>query len=139
MRIMVVLVGFLGVLVGQNLALAGAGGDVSWGYSGATGPLKWGTLSPKYALCQNGEKQSPIDLKWKKVTEARNLQFFYHKTPVQVLDNGHTIQVNVPPGNTVKIDGAPFELLQFHFHAESEHTLSGKRFPLIDRLWHIII
>jgi carbonic anhydrase len=28
------------------------------------------------------------------------------------------------------VDGLRFDLLQFHFHSSSEHTLNGKSYPL---------
>ncbi|MFZ1181259.1 MAG: carbonic anhydrase family protein [Herbaspirillum sp.] len=47
-----------------------------------------------------------------------------------VVDNTHTVQVNVLPGNFATIRGRRFQLQQFHFHAPSEHTLNGVRYPL---------
>src|SRR4029079_14578902 len=35
-----------------------------------------------------------------------------------------------PKGDTLSIGGVPFELAQFHFHAPSEHTVSGQHFPV---------
>lgn len=46
------------------------------------------------------------------------------------MNNGHTIQVNVSAGNTLKLDGDTFTLQQFHFHAPSENEIDGKQFPL---------
>lgn len=47
-----------------------------------------------------------------------------------VVDNTHTIQVNVLPGNFSTIRGRRFQLLQFHFHTPGEHTLNGEHYPL---------
>src|SRR5688572_20508283 len=33
-----------------------------WGYAGEDGPTAWATLSPVYALCGNGQAQSPINI-----------------------------------------------------------------------------
>jgi carbonic anhydrase len=45
---------------------------------------------------------------------------------MKILNNGHTIQVNVAPGSTAIVNGQRYDLLQFHFHHPSEHLLSGK-------------
>jgi len=34
--------------------------------------------------------------------------------------------VNYDPGSTIVVDGISYELIQFHFHTPSEHTISGK-------------
>jgi len=54
----------------------------------------------------------------------------YQKMPLTIVHNGHTIQVNTPPGSKLEINGATYELLQFHFHHPSEHLLSGKAFDM---------
>jgi len=33
-----------------------------WQYSGEYGPARWGALRPEYALCDRGQRQSPIDI-----------------------------------------------------------------------------
>ncbi|MGM0512081.1 MAG: carbonic anhydrase, partial [Pseudomonadota bacterium] len=48
----------------------------------------------------------------------------------QIVNNGHTIQVNVSEGNTLQLDNDTFTLQQFHFHAPSENEIDGKQFPL---------
>jgi carbonic anhydrase len=53
-----------------------------------------------------------------------------------VSNNGHTFQVNVDKGSSIKVDGKTFELLQFHFHTPSEHTVDGRPFPLELHLVH---
>jgi len=45
-------------------------------------------------------------------------------------NNGHTIQVDCDPGSTVIVDGFEYNLLQFHFHHPSEHTIDGRYFPM---------
>jgi len=55
---------------------------------------------------------------------------------VDVIDNGHTIQVNYDAGSTVVVDGTSYELKQYHFHAPSEHTVDGQHFPMEMHLVH---
>ena len=36
--------------------------QVHWGYQGGTQPEQWGKLSPEFALCDSGMRQSPINI-----------------------------------------------------------------------------
>jgi carbonic anhydrase len=48
------------------------------------------------------------------------------------VNNGHAIQVNVPVGSTL-VGGAlsgTYNVLQFHFHAASEHRVNGGSYPV---------
>jgi carbonic anhydrase len=53
-----------------------------------------------------------------------------------MIDNGHTIQMTYEPGSSLVMAGAEFKLVQFHFHAPSEHTLNGRHLPLEIHLVH---
>lgn len=104
--------------------------NVKWGYGGKWGPLQWANLSHEFAKCGQGKAQSPIDLKWSQAHDARQLTFMYKPTQLQIVDDGQTIKVSPDKGSYLLIDGRRFDLLQFHFHAQSEHTFSGHHFPL---------
>jgi carbonic anhydrase len=52
------------------------------------------------------------------------------------VDNGHTIQVNVDAGDTLTLGDQVFNLLQYHFHSPSEHTVNGEHFPMEMHLVH---
>jgi carbonic anhydrase len=101
-----------------------------WSYSGVTGPQYWGTLSDKYKMCSTGTRQSPIDLRYQRPAGEGNLKFDYRASAWEVVNNGHAIQVNFEKGNHFYHNGHKYELLQMHFHAPSEHTLSGRSFPV---------
>ncbi len=105
-------------------------GTAHWGYSGSEGPEHWGGLSDEYAVCGTGRAQSPIDLAEAEHSGLAELRFDYRPVPLEILNNGHTVQVNVPSGNFMRIGRRSFELLQFHFHTPSEHQVSGKAFPM---------
>ncbi|KAB8031955.1 carbonic anhydrase [Fluviispira multicolorata] len=110
--------------------MANADKAVHWSYEGATGPAKWGTLKHEFQSCIAGKKQSPVDVKSKeskKNDEIPVLSFAYFSTPLNILNNGHTIQVNYEKGSKLTINHDVYELLQFHFHTPSEHALDGKR------------
>src|SRR5262245_26126478 len=72
-----------------------------WSYNGATGPAKWGTLEEDYHSCAQGKVQSPIDIKDSEASTADlpAIDFEYKPSPLRIIDNGHTIQVNYAPGS----------------------------------------
>ncbi|MBI3804051.1 MAG: carbonic anhydrase family protein [Nitrospirae bacterium] len=97
-----------------------------WEYIGKEGPEHWGEIDPQFEKCKTGHNQSPIDITSAKPEKLSPIQFDYKAAPVALINNGHTIQVNVPKGNTITVNGKKYELLQFHFHSPSEHKISGK-------------
>jgi carbonic anhydrase len=96
----------------------------------------WGALSAEFATCSSGTQQSPIDLTAPSVIGLTNLGFNYGPTNGTVVNNGHTIQVNLEAGNSVVLDGKTYGLAQFHFHLPSEHTVDGAPAPLEVHLVH---
>ena len=127
-----------GILGGMLLmaAAAQAGHAVHWGYMSEEGPDRWGQLSPAYSSCANGRNQSPVDLKGFIEAELPPLELQYRKNGNEVLNNGHTIQVNYLPGSVLKVNGREFELKQFHFHAPSENHIEGRSYPMEMHLVH---
>lgn len=104
-----------------------------WGYEGEMGPDKWGT---KYATCGNGKSQSPVNITGPFEKSATALKAEYKPGVLRIVNNGHTIQVNVPPGNFLKVGGESYELLQFHFHRPSEEQIDGKPMAMVAHLVH---
>ncbi len=100
-----------------------------WTYSGSEGPDNWAKLSPDFAAC-NGKNQSPIDLTGFIEAELAPIVFNYVAGGNEILNNGHTIQINYQPGSTIVVDGISFTLKQFHFHAPSENWIKGQSYPL---------
>ena len=119
-------------------ARAGNGAVVDWAYLGEGGSTHWGSLSPDYKLCDSGIEQSPIDVVNPLKMGLTDIIFKYAATPGKIINNGHTIQVNFAAGNgnTIVVDGILHELLQFHFHAPSEHTIAGASFAMELHLVH---
>jgi carbonic anhydrase len=60
----------------------------------------------------------------------------YKEGPLKILNNGHTIQVNVEPGSTLKINKDVYNLLQFHFHRPSEEQIDGKPMAMVAHFVH---
>ncbi len=107
-----------------------------WTYEGETGPEHWGELDPSYETCGSGKSQSPIDLTNADAQDLQNIVFHYQPTRIHLVNNGHTIQVNYDPGSYIEVEGKRYDLLQFHFHAPSEHAVDGKLYPLEMHLVH---
>lgn len=107
-----------------------------WSYEGDHGPEAWGDLKPEYSLCKTGAHQSPVDLIYKKPQSNRPIKVSYQETTTRVIDNGHTVQLNFDPGNTIELDGVTYQLTQAQFHTPSEHTISGNRLPMELQLIH---
>lgn len=115
---------------------ASASGGAHWGYSGEAGPDNWGKLEADYAACATGMKQSPIDLANFVEADLKPIDFAYKPGTTEIINTGHTVQINYAPGSSITVDGRSFELKQFHFHAPSENTINGKHFPLEGQLVH---
>jgi carbonic anhydrase len=107
-----------------------------WSYDGLGGPEAWGRLKPEFAKCSSGLRQSPIDLRDGIQVELDPVQFSYQPSRFRVIDNGHTVQVNVAPGNFIEANGRRYELQQFHFHRPSEERIDGKQFDMAVHLVH---
>jgi carbonic anhydrase len=108
-----------------------------WSYSGEDGPQQWGNLSADYLMCSMGRNQSPIDLSGAVDADLGELILDYpNRGIVGEVNNGHTIQENLHPGNFATIQGRQYEAKQFHFHSPSEHRIDGKTFPLEIHIVH---
>ena len=136
-----------------------------WTYSSPrTGPFNWGNLDPAYAACSSGHRQSPVDFKI--VDPIRhpaaaalpsavhtdpnlshilfnylpsNVTLIHHANVTHIdstINNGHTIQVNYERGSEIFVNEQRFDLIQFHFHSPSEHTLNGRHFDMEMHLVH---
>lgn len=103
--------------------------SAEWAYSGEHGPEYWAELSGDYAACA-GAEQSPIDLVATHSATTEAIETNWQSFVSEVVNNGHTIQANAPAGSHTLFGGERYELLQLHFHAESEHTADGKSFPM---------
>eukprot|EP01084_Bolivina_argentea_P225536 381105_1 len=97
-----------------------------------------------------GQSQSPINiissctshetnLMKKAEFESNPLKFNYPSKVEKctILNNGHTVQVNIGSKCTLNINGETYELKQFHFHTPSEHTIDGKQYEMEMHLVHL--
>lgn len=110
--------------------------DKHWSYTGETGPENWAKLSSSFAACGTGLNQSPIDIGKTVAAELEELRFDYKSKSTEIVNNGHTLQINVGPGSSMRVGNDVFQLLQLHFHSPSEHLLDGEKFPLEGHFVH---
>lgn len=108
-----------------------------WSYSGQGAPAHWGELEPGFSLCKSGQQQSPVDIR----PEAANgkpapLEFSYSASAAEVVNNGHTVQVNLNQAGGFQLEGTQYKLLQFHFHTPSEEKIAGTAYPLVAHMVH---
>jgi len=115
--------------------MAGSGHTKHWSYEGDTGPAHWGDFS---ATCAQGMQQSPINIEMSDVIKGdlKPIGFHYDTSGTSIKNNGHAIQVNIPQGRYIVVDGERFNLLQFHFHSPSEEQINGKNLDMVAQLVH---
>ena len=93
------------------------------------GPPQWGNIG--YPVCGQGMSQSPVNIDLREVGVLRGapLKLRYQVSELAVENNGHAVEVVIPPGvtNTLQIGGDRYSLTQFHFHAPAEHTINGRQ------------
>lgn len=116
----------------------GHGGEAHWTYEGDNGPEVWGKLKPEFNLCATGKRQSPINIEDGATLQgpAEPVRFDYTPSNGTVVNNGHTIQVDVQGENAITVRGSTFRLVQFHFHTPSEEQINYKRFAMVVHLVH---
>ncbi len=118
---------FAGALLAQE-----HGDTPHWTYETGSeeGPANWGELSEEFALCSTGKTQSPIDVAATIAVDISDIEFNYGPSALNILNNGHTIQVMYDAGSSITYNGVTYDLVQFHFHHPSEHTLNGDVAPM---------
>lgn len=121
---------------GPGRGKAGDPAQRHWSYSGEVGPQAWGGLRAEFSLCSSGQRQSPIDIREGLAVDLEPIRFDYQSSHFGVIDTGHTVQVNVAPGNFIELAGRRFELQQFHFHRPSEERIDGRQFDMVVHLVH---
>lgn len=108
---------------------------IHWSYEGEGGPENWAKLDPKNQACAVGQRQSPIDIREGIKVDLEPVQFDYRPSSFRIIDNGHTVQVNVGD-SSITLTGKTYELIQFHFHRPSEEKVNGRNFDMVAHLVH---
>lgn len=103
---------------------------IDWTHNNENNQNEWEDLCSGFDAC-GGQTQSPIDI----VNAVENntldtLVFDYNSTPTEIENNGHTIEFVCEEGSKIKIGTKEYDLLQFHYHALSDHTVAGNHYAL---------
>jgi carbonic anhydrase len=117
-----------------------------WDYGAEHGPAAWGTLAEQYAACGTGQVQSPVDIVGAMPAASlpalaaayrpAALRIIHHAHKADVVNTGHSIQVNYTDGDTLTVGADKYALVQYHFHGPSEHHVAGDSFPMEMHLVH---
>ena len=102
-----------------------------WSYKGGNGPAHWGEHDPTARACRTGTQQSPIDLKAPIKAFTATPQIDWREVQgAELINNGHTLQMNMVNAGGIVRNGKLYKLTQFHFHTPSEHTIDGRHYPM---------
>src|SRR5260370_16251491 len=107
-----------------------------WAYSGAEGPEHWGDVRPENGGWKVGQEQAPIGIRSAEKAELPAIEFNYKTSPLKIVNNGHTIQINYAPGSKISVAGKEYEVVQFHFHHPSEEKIQGQGYDMVTHIVH---
>jgi carbonic anhydrase len=116
-------------------ASAEAHRHIHWSYEGEGAPENWSKIDPNNNVCAIGQRQSPIDIREGIKVDLEPVKFDYRPSTFRIVDNGHTVQVNVGDSR-ITLTGKTYELVQFHFHRPSEEKVNGRRFDMVAHMVH---
>ncbi len=109
-----------------SLSTFGQASAPDFSYSGDTGPGFWAERSPACAATPSS-RQSPVDIQ--EVIEDRRLlplDVLANETLFTLKNPGYTVVATPRSAAILTLNGTSFNLLQFHFHTLSEHTVAGR-------------
>ncbi|MEX1166690.1 MAG: carbonic anhydrase family protein [Hydrogenophaga sp.] len=118
---------------------AGSGhAEPHWEHEGENGPQNWANLKPEFSTCATGKRQSPVHILEADTVAgpAEVLQFDYKPSGGSIVNNGHTVQVDLAGNNVLYVRGSAYKLIQFHFHHPSEERVNYKGFAMVAHLVH---
>ena len=122
----------------EALHMPARAAEAAWSYDGENGPQNWARLKPEYSLCGSGRRQSPINIDEDSTLQgpAEPIQYNYQPSRATVVNDGHTILVNVEGANTMVVRGSTYRLVALDFHAPSEMQFNYKVYPMSVNLVH---
>ncbi|XP_041094661.1 carbonic anhydrase 4-like [Polyodon spathula] len=139
----------LSVFLGLISLSCGSESSVEWCYTEENcKPAVW--VSTPFGQC-NGQRQSPIDIdhasagKNNNLTEFNFTQYNQKNLMTQIVNSGHSVQVNLAAGVEVSGGGlnGSYSAKQFHFHwgnghskPGSEHRVNGMQYPMEMHIVH---
>lgn len=113
-----------------------APGMPEWSYEGESGPDNWGRMRPEWRICEEGLRQSPIDLRDGIAVDLAPVQFDYRRTGFRIRDTGNTLQVEVGEGMGITVRGVRYALERFTLHRPSQDRVGGMAHDMAIYLQH---
>ncbi len=113
--------------------------DCTFGYEGLEGPELWANLCGDLWLDCDGNSQSPINIVTTTVLEVgdiNNININYNDSATEIINTGTTVEFVYDVGSLASLNNIDYNLIQFHFHTGSEHTIDGQRAPMEMHLVH---
>lgn len=109
----------------------------NWSYEGENGPQNWGNLREDYKFCKIGYNQSPIDVDFKKKSDAENakktdLKFNYSESTLY-LEND---KILFDRQDFIQLRKKNYYLNKLIFRYPSEHYLNSKQQILEMQIFH---
>ncbi|MRV70320.1 carbonate dehydratase [Duganella sp. FT92W] len=131
-------IGAMLVIAASAAGAADHAAAAHWSYEGKTDPAHWAELDQANAACKLSKEQSPINIVESQAKKAplAALDLNYVAGSAEVINNGHTVQVNLPAGSVMKVGDQTTNLLQFHFHTPSEEKINGVHYPMVAHFVH---
>lgn len=102
----------------------------SFTYEGSEGPDHWSDLSAAWSACGDGVYQSPIDLHQAATRDVAPLDIQWSPARFDMVDTGHAVEVIHAGAGRILLGDRTYELLQWHVHDPSEHTVDGEHAAL---------
>jgi carbonic anhydrase len=112
--------------------------NIPWSYEGEGGPGHWAQLQPEFSTCASGQRQSPIAIDDANTLKgpAEAIDFRYAPSSGTVVNNGHTIEVQLSGDNSLTVRGQTYRLQQFHFHHPAEERINSRVYPMVAHFVH---
>lgn len=109
-----------------------------WNYfAGANDDEGWAELSPDYALCEYGDRQSPVLLANTRRSAMPPLEVHYALSPIRMEKKDRTMVIDVEGGhNTLMDEGNTYTLVQIRIHVPAEHQTLDRLNPMELHLIH---
>jgi carbonic anhydrase len=102
--------------------------EPEWDYVNK-GPDRWANIDPAWAICDSGQRQSPIDISVAVEPDIGNWAFNYEQSRLKMQNDSKTVHLFTDGASAMILDGQSYDLTEIHFHTTSEHTISGATFP----------
>ncbi|MDO8652509.1 MAG: carbonic anhydrase family protein [Undibacterium sp.] len=99
-------------------------------------PLLLFTTACFAGTCEDGQRQSPVDISATTRFHLPALKFDYRAAPLRIADDGHTVRVRFSNGSQLQIGTQRYTLQQFHFHTPGGDRIAGEEFPMAAHLLH---